>query len=41
MTDSKERNVQDVFEDERKNLDKIEELTEEIEYVKELRRQLK
>ena len=41
MTDNKERTVQDVFDDERKNLDKIEELTEEIEYVKELRRQLK
>ena len=41
MTDSKERTVQDVFEDERKNLDKIEELKEEIEYVKELRKQLK
>ena len=34
MTEPKERTVQDVFDDERKNDNRIEELEEEIKYVK-------
>jgi len=41
MTEPKERTVQDVFDDERKNDNRIEELEEEIKYVKQLKEELK
>ena len=41
MTDSKERTVQDVFDDERKNETRIEEIEEELEMITELKKELK
>ena len=41
MTETHERTVQDVFDDERKNRDRIEELEDEIESVKQLKEELK
>ena len=40
MTDNKERTVQDVFDDERKNDNRIEEIEEELEMVTELKKEL-
>ena len=42
MTDQrKERSVQDVFDDERKNGNRIEEIEEELEMITELKKELK
>ena len=40
MTDNKERTVQDVFDDERKNDNRIEEIEEELEMIVELKKEL-
>ena len=41
MTDPKERTVQDVFDDERKNRNRIKEIEEELETITELKKELK
>ena len=41
MTDQKERTVQDVFDDERKNRNRIKEIEEELEMITELKKELK
>ena len=41
MTETNERTVQDVFDDERKNKTRIEEIEEELEMVTELKKELK
>jgi len=40
MAETKERTVQDVFDDERKNYNRIEEIKEELEYLNELKKEL-
>ncbi len=41
MTDPKERTVQDIFDDERKNRNRIKEIEEELETITELKKELK